>query len=74
MKLETYQSPLNDLQPSGSYLKIERAIKNLKIERTQIIERTTKIVRKNRKPQNREKKKKQKIIGGIKKSVGGSLK
>ena len=74
MKLETYRSPLGTLQQSSSYLKIERAIKNPKIERTQKKERTTKIVRKNRKPQNREKKKKQKIIGGIKKSVWGSLK
>ena len=46
MKLETYRSPLNDLQPSGSYLKIERIQKNRENNKN----------RGKRKPQNREKK------------------
>ena len=52
------------MQPSGSYLKIERTIKNLKIGRA-------KKVRKKENHKIWEKKGKNKKIGGIKKSVGG---
>ena len=70
------------MQPSGSYLKIERAIKIVR-KKPQNRENAKKAIKKlkkgraikiggKRKPQNREKN--HKIIGGIKKSVGGSLK
>lgn len=55
MKYEAYRSPLGALQPSGSYLKIERAIKK---------------VRKKENHKIGEKKEKNKKIGGIKRVCG----
>lgn len=56
MKFATYRSPLGALQPSGSYLKIERARKNHKIGRA--IKKVRKIENHKigRKKKNRDKK------------------
>ena len=71
MKLEAYLSPLNDLQLSGSYLKIERA-KKIARKKEKHKKGRAKKQGKKRKPQNREKK--EKIIGGKKRECVGALK